>query len=227
MQHTEIIKRLKSLSNPKAVAGMAKYGINPGNAYGISMPDLRSIAQDVGKNHQLAERLWSSGIHEARILACMIDDPKDVTEPQLERWVGGFDSWDVCDQCCNKLFVKTDFAYQKAVEWTTRDEEFVKRAGFVLMAQLAVHDKEADDTQFEQFFPIIKREAADERNFVKKAVNWALRQIGKRNFALNKKAVKAAKEIQSIDSKSATWIAVDALKELTSDNVWKRLEKKP
>jgi 3-methyladenine DNA glycosylase AlkD len=226
MQDTEILKRFNSLSNPKAVAGMAKYGINPENAYGISIPDLRRIARDVGRNHELAERLWSSGIHEARILACMIDDPKDVSEQQLERWVGDFDSWDVCDQCCNKLFIKTAFAYQKAVEWTTRDEEYVKRAGFVLMAQLAVHDKEAHDNQFERFFPTIKREAADNRNFVKKAVNWALRQIGKRNVVLNKKAVKVAEEIHSIDSRSATWIATDALRELTSHSVRKRLNKK-
>ena len=226
MKYSEVVNRLKSLSHPEAVAGMARYGINPANAYGISMPDLRKIAREVGKNHRLAERLWTSGIHEARILACMIDDPKEVTEKQLERWVMGFESWDVCDQCCNKLFDRTGFARQKAVEWASRGEEFVKRAGFVLMAQLAVHDKEADDSLFEEFFPIIKREAADERNFVKKAVNWALRQIGKRNLALNKKAVKAAKEIQQLDSKAAIWIAADALRELTSDAVQQRLRKK-
>ncbi len=226
MQYAEVLKRLKSLSNPKAVAGMAKYGINPESAYGISIPNLRKIAREAGKNHLLAEKLWSSGIHEARILACMIDDPKEVTEPQLERWVSGFDSWDVCDQCCNKLFDKTEFAYQKAVEWTARREEFVKRAGFVMMTQLAVHDKEAEDSLFERFFPIIKREASDQRNFVKKAVNWALRQIGKRNLALNKKAVKVAKEIQRIDSKAATWIAADALRELTSNEVQERLKQR-
>ena len=226
MRYSEVVNRFKSLSDPEAVAGMARYGIKPSNAYGISMPDLRKVAREVGKNHRLAEKLWTSGIHEARILACMIDDPKEVTEKQLERWVMGFESWDVCDQCCNKLFDRTQFARQKAVEWAARGEEFVKRAGFVLMAQLAVHDKEADDSLFEQFFPIIKREAEDERNFVKKAVNWALRQIGKRGLALNKKAVKAAKEIQQMDSKAAHWIASDALKELTSNAVQKRVRKK-
>ena len=202
---------------------MARFGITPGNTYGISIPNLRKIAEQIGKNHQLAEQLWSSGIHEARILACMIDDPKAVTEEQLERWVKDFDSWDVCDQCCNKLFDKTEFAYQKAIEWSERNEEFVKRAGFVLMTQLAVHDKEANDSQFEQFLPIIKREATDERNFVKKAVNWALRQIGKRNRSLNRITIEVGKEIRQIDSKAAVWIANDALRELTSNKVQKRL----
>ena len=223
MQYTEILERLKSLSNPEAVSGMARFGINPENAYGISIPILRKMARQIGKNHELAKQLWSSGIHEARILASMVDDPTMVTETQLERWVKGFDSWDVCDQCCSNLFDKNEFAYQKAVEWSERGEEFVKRAGFVLMAALAVHDKKADDWRFEEFFPIIKREATDGRNFVKKAVNWALRQIGKRNPTLNKIAIEVAREIRQIDSKAAQWIARDALRELTSDRVQRRL----
>jgi len=227
MKYAEIIKRLKSLSNPKTVSGMARYGIDPGNAYGISMPNLRNIAKEAGKDHRLAEKLWSSGIHEARILACMIDDPKKVTQTQLERWIKDVDSWDVCDQCCNKLFGKTEFAYQKAVQWSLRRDEFVKRAGFVLMAQLAVHDKKAENKEFEKFFPLIIKKAVDERNFVKKAVNWALRQIGKRNLTLNKKAIKVAKEIRLIDSKAASWVAADALRELTSREVQERLKKRP
>jgi 3-methyladenine DNA glycosylase AlkD len=211
------------LSNPKAVEGMARFGINPNNTYGVSIPNLRTIAKEIGKNHLLAQELWSSGVHEARIMATLIDEPTMVTEAQMERWVNDFDSWDVCDQCCSNLFDKTSFAYQKAIEWSKRNEEFVKRAGFVLMATLAVHDKKAKDEAFMNFLPIIKRESVDDRNFVKKAVNWALRQIGKRNVALNKAAIEAVKEIQKIDSKSAKWIASNAISELNNDLMRKRL----
>ena len=221
---SDILARLKALSNPKAVEGMARYGINPENTYGISIPNLRKIARETGKNHALAQELWASGIHEARILASMIDDPKIATEEQLESWVKDFDSWDVCDQCCMNLFQKTGLAYRKADEWSESDEEFVKRAGFVLMACLAVSDKKADDKQFEVFLPIIRREASDNRNFVKKAVNWALRQIGKRNANLNRKAIETSKEIENLDSRSAKWIASDAIRELTSEPVRKRLQ---
>lgn len=223
MQYEEIIDQLKSLSDPEAVAGMARFGIKSDKTLGVSIPNLRKIAKKTGKNHPLALRLWDSGIHEARILAGMVDDPEMVTEEQMESWVKDFDSWDVCDQCCLNLLDKTEFAYQKAIEWSERSEEFVKRTGFVLMAQFAVHDKKASDEDFMQFFPIIKREATDKRNFVKKAVNWALRQIGKRNLNLNNKAIEIAKEIQQLDSKSAKWIATDALRELTSEAVQKRL----
>ncbi|UCE20494.1 MAG: DNA alkylation repair protein [Gemmatimonadota bacterium] len=224
MQYRQIIKKLKSLSSPENVAGMARFGINPKKILGISMPTLRKMAKDIGKNHKLAEQLWASGIHEARILACLIDDPILVTEEQMDLWVEDFDSWDVCDQCCMNLFDKTDRAYQKSEEWSERDEEFVKRAGFAMMAALAVHDKKAEDIYFKPFFPIIKREAIDDRNFVKKAVNWALRQIGKRNKRLNRAAVRTAKEIQQIDSKSARWIASNALRELTSEKVQAKLK---
>jgi 3-methyladenine DNA glycosylase AlkD len=226
MQYREILRRLKSLSNPEAVAGMARFGINPKNTYGVSIPNLRTMAKEIGKNHPLAQKLWSSGIHDARILASMVDDPTMVTERQLEKWVKDFDSWDVCDQCCSNLFDKTEFAYRKAAEWTSKKEEFVKRAGFVLMACLAVHDKKAEDKKFERFFPLIKREAKDERNFVKKAVNWALRQIGKRNLRLNRTAIDIAREIQATDSKSGRWVASDALRELTSQAVQRRLKGK-
>jgi 3-methyladenine DNA glycosylase AlkD len=220
----DILNKLKALSNPKAVEGMARYGINPENTYGISIPNLRKIARETGKNHTLAQELWASGIHEARILASMIDDPKIATEEQLESWVKDFDSWDVCDQCCMNLFEKTGLAYRKADEWSERYEEFVKRAGFVLMARLAVCDKKADDGQFEVFLPVIRREASDNRNYVKKAVNWALRQIGKRNANLNRKAIETSKEIENLDSRSARWIASDAIRELTSEPVRKRLQ---
>ena len=223
-KYSEIVKKLKSLSNPEAVAGMARFGINPENTYGVSIPNLRRMAKEIGKEHTLARQLWSSGIHEARILAGMINEPEMVTEKQMEEWVRDFDSWDVCDQVCMNLFEDTPFAYKKAIAWSKRKDEFIKRAGFVMMARLAVSDKKAGDKQFEKFLPIIKRESKDERNFVKKAVNWALRQIGKRNLRLNKKAIEIAKEIQKIDSKSARWVAADALKELTSETVQKRLK---
>ena len=225
MNTNEIINKLQSLANPESVKGMARFGIKPEKAYGVCIPDLRRLAKQIGKNHTLAGKLWSSGIHEARILAGMVDDPAQITESQMERWVKDFDSWDLCDLCCSNLFDKTAFAYEKAIEWSERPQEFVKRAGFVLMAVLAVHDKTAGDDQFKQFFPIIKREATDVRNFVKKAVNWALRQIGKRNRNLNQQAIKVGQEIKSIDSKVARWIAGDALRELTSDKIQKRLHK--
>ncbi len=226
MQYNDVLQKLKSLSDPKAVAGMARFGINPENTYGVSIPNLRAMAKEIKRDHALAQQLWASRIHEARILASMIDSPEMVTGEQLEKWVKDFDSWDVCDQCCMNLFEKTGFAYQKAVEWSSNDTEFIKRAGFVLMARLAVSDKKAGDEQFKPFLPIIKREATDSRNFVKKAVNWALRQIGKRNLSLNGQAVETAKEIQVMDSKSARWVAADAIRELTSEAVLKRLQAK-
>jgi len=224
MQLNEILDKLRSLSDPKAVEGMAKFGINPQNTFGVSIPTLRALAKEIGVDHVLAQQLWGSGFHEARILASMVGDPKKVTEAQMESWVHDFDSWDVCDQCCSNLIDKTKFAFEKAVEWSRSDEEFVKRAGFVLMATLAVHEKKAKDEEFLKFLPLIKRESVDKRNFVKKAVNWALRQIGKRNLRLNKAAVETAKEIQKLDSNSAKWIASDALRELSSPAVQKRLQ---
>ena len=222
-EYDDILKKLKSLAKPESVEGMAKYGITAKSAYGVSIPNLRKIAKEIGVNHDLAQQLWASDIRETRILASMVDDPKMVTEKQMERWVKDFDYWEICDQCCMNLFEKTKLAYQKCVEWSSREEEFVKRAGFVLMARLAVSDKKADDKQFERFLPLIKREATDNRNFVKKAVNWALRQIGKRNLTLNGKAIETAKEIQKMDSRSAKWIASDAIRELTSERVQERL----
>ena len=226
MHYHDIIRKLEALSDPKAVEGMARFGINPRSSYGVSIPALRQMAREIKKDHALAQELWASGLHEARLLASMVDDPKMVTEQQMEKWVRDFDSWDICDQCSMNLFDKTPFAYQKAIHWSESEPEFVKRAGFAMMAVLAVKDKKADDSQLAQFLPIIKREAHDNRNFVKKAVNWALRQIGKRNLNLNKKAIETAREIQKMGPKSATWIATDALRELTSQAVQERLARK-
>jgi 3-methyladenine DNA glycosylase AlkD len=223
MECEDILRKLKSLANPEAVAGMARFGINPQNTLGVSVPALRKLAREIGRDHGLAQQLWASGVHEARILASMIDDPRLVSEAQMEAWAADFDSWDVCDQCCGNLFDKTEFAYRKALEWAARDEEFVKRAGFALMAWLAFHDKPAPDESFLDFLPVIKRESVDVRNYVKKAVNWALRHIGKRNAALNIMAIQAAKEIQAAGSKPGRWIAADAVRELTSEKVQERL----
>jgi 3-methyladenine DNA glycosylase AlkD len=223
MDYEQVMKTLKSKADPDSVKGMARFGINPDKTLGVSMPEVRRIAKRVGGNRELAEKLWSSGVHEAKILAGLVDEPGLVTELQMEEWVKDFDSWDVCDQVCMNLFDKTPFAYEKALQWSQRKEEFVKRAGFALMASLALHDKKAEDAKFEQFFPAIKKQAVDDRNYVKKSVNWALRQIGKRNLMLNKKAVKVAREIKKMNSKSADWIASDAIRELTSKEVLERL----
>lgn len=211
------------MSNPDNVAGMARFGINSENTLGISVAELRKIAKKIGKQHDLAEQLWASGIHEARILACLVDLPEQVTPEQMEQWVREFDSWDICDLCCIHLFRKTPYNYRKAFEWVERENVFEKRAGFALMAALAVHDKKAGNEKFEAFLPLIKEKATDERNFVKKAVSWALRQIGKRNKALNAAAIETAEEIKGLDSKAARWIANDAIRELTSEKVQRRL----
>lgn len=231
----DILAKLRSLSNPENVAGMARFGISADKTFGITMPVLRGlgkeirkysgIAEDPAARHKLASELWDSEYHEARILASIVDDFKQVDEAQMEKWVADFDSWDICDQCIINLFEDMGaLAWRKAVEWSARERGFEKRAGFVLMARLAVNDKKAADIKFEPFFPIIVRESTDNRNFVKKAINWALRQIGKRNKALNKKAIEVAAQIQSIDNKSAKWIAGDALRELTGAPVRKRLD---
>ena len=225
MHYEEIISKLKSLSDPEAVKGMARYGINPKNNLGISIYKLRPIAKEIGKDHELALKLWASGIHDARLLACFIDDPSKVTGEQMDSWAKDFDSWDICDQACTSLFDLTPLAWRKVVEWAERDEEFVKRGAFSLIAGLTVHDKKASDKKFEQFFPLIKKHSIDERNYVKKAVNWALRNSGKRNLALNKQMIKLSEEILKIDSKSAKWIASDAIRELTSEKIQAKLNK--
>ena len=219
----DIIIKLKSLSKPESVEGMARFGINPEKNFGVSIPNLRKIAKENGRDHQLAHNLWATGIHDARILAGMIDEPAEVTREQADKWAGDFDSWDVCDEVCMNIFEKLLFAYEKAVEWSSSEEEFIKRAGFVLMARLAVSDKKAEDSKFISFFPYIKKQSKDDRNFVKKAVNWAIRQIGKRNVNLNKLAIQVGEEIYNFDDKSSRWIAADALRELKNEKIQKRL----
>ncbi|PPD57704.1 DNA alkylation repair protein [Dehalogenimonas etheniformans] len=215
---------LKSLANPANVAGMARFGIKADNTLGVSMPVLREMAKPYRKNHELAAELWQSGIHEAHILASLIDDPRKVTVDQMEAWTADIDSWDVCDQLCSNLWEKTPYAYAKAVEWSRRDEEFVKRAGFVLMARSVVGGKKRlAPPQMAAIFAEIERGAVDDRNYVKKAVSWALRQIGKSSLELNRQVIATAEKIALIDAPSARWIAADAMRELKSDAVQKRL----
>jgi len=223
MRSSDILEELRSLADPAGREGMARFGINAERALGIRVPKLRAIGRSVGKDHDLAAELWASGIHEARLLACFVDDPTLVTEAQMEAWAAEFDSWDLVDQCCGNLFDRTPFAYDKAAEWAGREEEFVKRAGFAMMAELAVHDKEAPDDRFETFLPLIEREAPDRRTFVRKAVNWALREIGKRNTALHAAAIACGERVLASGVRSARWVASDAMRELRSDAVRTRL----
>jgi 3-methyladenine DNA glycosylase AlkD len=226
MDYDQIIQKLHSMANPGNVKGMTRYGINLHNNLGISIYQLRPLAKKIGINHELALRLWDSGIHDARLLACFIDDPAKVTRDQMDAWANEFDSWDLCDQACTSLFDQTPFAIEKVFQWTGAEKEFVKRAAFALIAGLAVHDKKAIDQDFEAFLILCITSATDERNYVKKAVSWAVRNIGKRNLQLNKEALKTAEEIKHIDSKSARWIASDAIRELTSWKVQQKLERK-
>lgn len=216
MAVTEIIDLLKEKADARYHAGMLRFGIDNEKALGVKIPEVRKLAKVIKRDHQLALQLWETGIHEARILASLIADPKLVTPALIDSWTKDFTSWDICDQACGNLFDRTPYAIDKALEFSKHEEEFVKRAGFVLMAELAVHDKKASDKIFTQFFPAMEREAWDNRNFVKKAVNWALRQIGKRNDTLRPLAIQCAERILLQDNKAAKWIAGDALRELTS-----------
>src|SRR5438094_619470 len=202
---------------------MTRFGIQSSNSFGVSVPKLRTLARELGHDHHLALKLWETGLHDARLLAIMIDVPRLVTVGQMEKWVRDVDSWDSVVGCGGILFDKTPFAIAKAREWCGRGAEYEKRAGFVLMAELAVHDKNAKDQVFLDFLPLIIDGASDKRNFVKKAVNWSLRQIGKRNLKLNKASVSTALKIQKMELGSAKWVAADALRELKSPQVQKRL----
>jgi 3-methyladenine DNA glycosylase AlkD len=204
---------------------MAKYGMTVEQRLGVSVPDMRKLAKEIGRDHKLALDLWRTGIAEARIVAALVGDPAKLTEEQMEDWVKGINSWDVCDQVCMNFFEKNHLAWKKIVDWSEREEEFVKRTAFSLIACLAWHDKKASDEKFIELLPVIIRGATDERNFVKKAVNWALRNIGKRNLNLNEAAINAAKEIKRLDSKAARWVAADAIRELESDAIQSRLRR--
>jgi 3-methyladenine DNA glycosylase AlkD len=210
----DVLAQLKGLAKPGNLAGMARFGMNPEGRLGLSVPEMRRIAKDAGRDHLLALGLWKSGIAEARIVASLVDEPERVTAAQMDRWVRAFDSWDVCDQTCGNLFDKTPFAWSKARTWSRDKREYVKRAGFALMAYLAWHDKPASDSAFLSFFPSIRRGATDDRNFVKKAVSWALRTIGKRNHRLRSAALREARALRALDDKAARWVGADVEREL-------------
>lgn len=226
MDFDQIIKKLHSMENPEAIKGMSRFGINSANNLGISVYLLRKLGKQIGVNHKLALKLWDTDIHDARLLACFIGDPLQLSSQQMNAWAYDFDSWDVCDQACTSLFDKSPLAWNKVYEWSEVDQEFVKRGAFSLLAGLAVHDQKSENNRFLDCAAIIKINADDDRNYVKKAVSWALRNIGKRNHILNKEMVKLSQEILQKDSRSARWIARDALRELRSDKVLRRIEKK-
>ncbi len=222
----DVMAMLEEKAAPENLEGMARYGITIAKRLGVSVPEMRKIAKQTGKDHGLAMALWSTGIAEAQIVASLVDIPTSVTEEQMEAWVRDFNSWDVCDQVCMNLFDKAPLAWKKVFEWSEREEEFVRRAAFALIACLAWHDQEAGNEEFIAFLPIIVRCSTDERNYVKKAVNWALRHIGKRNLDLNRAALETAREMRAMDSRAARWIASDAIRELESKAVQRRLNAK-
>jgi 3-methyladenine DNA glycosylase AlkD len=221
----DVVRTLERMGDRSRLEGMARFGIDTGRAVGVTVTELRRFARELGHDHELAAALWASGVHEARLLASLVDEPAKVSEAQMEAWVADLDSWDVCDGVCGNLFDRTPFALDKAVEWSSREPEFQKRAAFALMASAAVHRKDLPDAAFASLLPVIRAQAIDERNYVKKAVSWALRQIGKRSSGLNRRAIHTAEQIERIDSRAARWVARDALRELRSDAVQARLRK--
>jgi 3-methyladenine DNA glycosylase AlkD len=222
----EVMRKLKAHAKPDQLGGMARYGMVTERRLGVSVPQMRALAKEIGHDHALALKLWQTGYAEARIVAALVADSQLVTNELMEKWVKDINSWDVCDQVCMNLFEKTPLAWQKIKDWSKRKEEFVKRTAFSLLACLAWHDKTARDEAFIKLLPLIRREAKDERNFVKKSVNWALRNIGKRNQALHTAVLACAREIQAIDHPVARWIAADAIRDLGSGAVKRRLAKK-
>lgn len=222
----KVIDELRRTGTRRNVEGMARFGIRPTKAFGVAKPKLDVLARKIGRNHGLAQELWATGFHDAKILAGMIDEPSKVSAGQMEAWVRDFDNWDTCDGTCCHLFVFAAPAWKKAIAWTRRKKEFQKRAGFALAAYLAYRDKAASDYKFLKVLKIIEREAGDERNFVRKAVNWALRNIGKRNLKLNRAAIATGERLRQRESRSARWIAADALRELRGEAVQVRLRRK-
>ncbi|HNX48355.1 MAG TPA: DNA alkylation repair protein [Methanomassiliicoccales archaeon] len=224
MNAEEALARLESMSDRSRLEGMSRYGIRVDHALGVSMPEMRNLAKTIGKDHGLAMDLWRSGVHEARIMAGLLADPMQLTEDQMEEMVGDLHSWDVCDQCCSNLFSRSPLGLRKALEWSARDAEFQKRAGFATMAALAVHRKELLEDDLLLLLEAVVRESHDDRNFVRKAVNWALRQIGKRDLRMNALAISAAERIEAKGDRASRWVASDALRELRSEAVQERLK---
>jgi 3-methyladenine DNA glycosylase AlkD len=221
----QVLDALHKKARSEQLEGMARFGITGDRRLGVSVPDMRVIAKECGKDHPLALGLWKTGIPEAMIVASMVDVPEQVTEGQMDDWVADFNSWDVCDQVCGNLFDKTPLAWGKIRLWSKREAEFEKRAAYALIAHLAWHDNEATDEDFVRQMPIIKAGADDERNYVKKGVSWALRNIGKRNPYLNRAALETADELLAMESKTAQWIARDTMRDITSKTTRRRFER--
>jgi 3-methyladenine DNA glycosylase AlkD len=222
----DILARLESLKNPKNIEGMKRFGITPKQCFGVSMPVLRELGKEMGKNHDLAQELWAIDTRETRILASLVDEKDKVTEAQMDLWVKEFSYWEIVDQVIINLFEHTPFAFKKALEWSLRGAEFERRAGFVLIARIAGRNKTIKRSELEPFIPLIIKGSTDDRAGVKKAVNWALRELGKRDLESHKLAIDVAQRIAKLDSTAARWVASDALRELRSDKVRTRLEKK-
>ena len=212
---TSIVAELERRGSRRGVEGMARYGIVAKKAYGVSVSDLRSMARKIGRDHALAAKVWNTGAQEGRMLAVLIDDPMLVTSRQMDAWARGFENWADCDTACFHLFDKTPLAWKKIEQWSTRKDEFVKRASFALLASVALHDKKAPDAPFLKSLRLIERAADDERNFVKKGVSWALRGIGHRNPKLRAAAMKTAEKLARSDVASARWIGKDAIRDLS------------
>ena len=218
-----MLKELTALGSEENRKGMARFGITTDRAFGVSMTAMRPIVRRYRRNHALAGELWDTGFHEARILAALIDDPKLVTPRQMDEWVAEFDSWDLCDQACMKLFIATPFVAEKVDQWAKDEREFVRRAAFALVAGYAVHAKKAPDAEFYPYLDLIECYAHDDRNFVKKAVNWAPRQIGKRSQSLHPKALALSEKLASSENRAERWVGRDAVKELTDPKQLARL----
>ncbi|MEO8677795.1 MAG: DNA alkylation repair protein [Vicinamibacterales bacterium] len=223
MNPAAVLTWLRRRGSRRNIEGMARFGIISPKAFGVSMATMRPLVKRLGRDHDLAAALWSSGWHEARILASFIDEPARVTPAQMDRWARDFNNWAVCDSVCLHLFTRTPHAWKKVAQWSGRNSEFIKRAAFALIAGLTVHDRTAADVRFVRLLPIIERGAADDRNYVRKAVSWALRQIGKRNIVLNGAAVVVAQRLARAPDASSRWVGKDALRELSSPAVQKRL----
>jgi 3-methyladenine DNA glycosylase AlkD len=221
-----VLAQLRRHARPQELAGMARFGLTGAGRLGVSVPVMRRLARELGTDHALAQALWDSGIPEARILASMVAEPAALTARQMDAWARDFASWDVCDQTCLNAFCRSPLAWRKVQRWSASQHEFVRRAAFSLLAALSVHDKQASNDSFVEALALVEAAADDERNFVKKAVNWALRTIGKRNLVLHQAAIEAAQRMQQQGSRCARWIAADALRELRSAAVLARLQQR-
>jgi 3-methyladenine DNA glycosylase AlkD len=222
----EILASLERLGSKRNRDGMARYAIVTPKLFGVPMAEMKRIAKQQGRDHALADALWTTGWYEARIVAALVDEPERVTAAQMDRWCRDFDNWAVCDTVCMHLFDRTPHAWRKVEQWSGRKGEFEKRAAFALLASLALHDRSAPDDDFLRQLPLIEREASDERNFVKKAVNWALRGIGSRNTRLHRSAMTVARTLATSEDRTERWIGKDAIRQLSSEATKKRVARR-